>query len=159
MIGKKQEIIEWLYSDDYDELYEIKKYKKGRSLNANAYAWKLCNEIASSLGTTKEEIYKKVIREVGEFELIPVRKEAVSKFVKIWQSRGLGWICEVNQSKLKNFLNITAYYGSSVYDTKQMSRLINSLVEEAKMLGILTLDDLEINKLLEEYEKEQRKQQ
>ena len=153
MIGSPDNIIVWLTQQPDDKVFEIKEYRKKRSLNANSYAWVLCGAIANVLGSTKEEVYKKVIREVGEFEVVPIRRDAVEKFIKIWRSKGLGWLCDAKPSKLEGFVNVTVYYGSSVYDTQQMSRLINSLVEEAKILGIVTLDELKIKELLERYDK------
>lgn len=153
MIGSPDNIIVWLTQQPDDKVFEIKEYRKKRSLNANSYAWVLCGAIANVLGSTKEEVYKKVIREVGEFEVVPIRRDAVEKFIKIWRSKGLGWLCDAKPSKLKGFVNVTVYYGSSVYDTQQMSRLINSLVEEAKVLGIVTLDELKIKELIDRYDK------
>lgn len=153
MLGTPSEIIKYLYQQPQDDIFEIKKKKNKRSLNANGYAWKLCSEIANVLNITKEEVYKKVIKETGEFEVVPIKKEAVEMFVRGWTSKGIGWICDVESSKLKGYVNVVIYYGSSIYDTKQMSRLIDSLVQEAKMLGIVTLDELEIERLLEKYEK------
>lgn len=152
MIGKPREIIDFLLDQNSEDIFEIKKKKNLRSLNANSYAWKLCSEIAKILGITKEEVYKKVIKESGEFEVVPIKVEAVEMFVKSWTNKGLGWLCDIQKSKLKGYVNIVIYYGSSVYDTKQMSILIDSLVQEAKMLGIVTLDELEIERLLNEYE-------
>lgn len=152
MIGKPKEIIEFLLEQSQEELFEIKKKTNKRSLNANGYAWKLCSEISKTLGITKEEVYKKVIKESGEFDVVPIKKEALKMFVKAWTRKGLGWLCDFEKSKLKGYVNVVVYYGSSIYDTKQMSRLIDSLVQEAKMLGIVTLDDLEIERLLKEYE-------
>ena len=153
MIGSADNIIVWLTKQPDEKVFEIKEYRKKRSLNANSYAWVLCGAIANILGSTKEEVYKKVIREVGEFEVIPIRKDAVEKFIKIWRSKGLGWLCDAKPSKLDGYVNVTVYYGSSVYDTQQMSRLINSLVEEAKILGIVTLDELKIKELIDRYDK------
>lgn len=153
MIGNIEEVIEWITSQPEDKIFEVKEYKKKRSLNANSYAWVLCREIAKVLGITKEEVYKKIIKEVGEFEVIPIKKEAVAKFTKIWKSKGLGWLCDYTESKLKGYVNVVVYYGSSVYDTKQMSILIESLVQEAKMLGIATLDDIKIQDMLDRYER------
>lgn len=48
------------------------------------------------------------------------------------------------------------FYGSSVYDTAQMSALIESLVQEARQLGIETRPQEEIDSLLREYEMLQR---
>ena len=153
MIGNADEVILWIATQPEGKIFEVKEHKKGRSLNANSYAWVLCREIAKATDSTKEDVYKKVIRDVGEFEVIPIKQEAVSKFIKIWQSKGLGWVCDYGPSKLDGYVNVTAYYGSSIYDTQQMSRLINSLVEEAKILGIVTLDEIKINELLERYER------
>ena len=152
MLGKPKEIIDYLLEQNKDDIFEIKKRKSLRSLNANGYAWKLCSEIANVLGVTKEEVYKKIIKEAGEFEVVPIRREAVKMFISGWTRKGLGWLCDVQESKLQGYVNVVIYYGSSIYDTKQMSNLINSLVQEAKNLGIVTLDDLEIERLLEEYE-------
>lgn len=153
MLGKPKEIIDYLLEQNKDDIFEIKKRKSLRSLNANGYAWMLCSEIANVLGVTKEEVYKKIIKEAGEFEVVPIRREAVKMFISGWTRKGLGWLCDVQESKLQGYVNVVIYYGSSIYDTKQMSTLINSLVQEAKNLGIVTIDDLEIERLLEEYEK------
>ena len=153
MIGSADNIIIWLTQQPDDKIFEIREHRKKRSLNANSYAWVLCGAIANVLGSTKEEVYKKVIRDVGEFEVVPIRRDAVEKFIKIWRSKGLGWLCDAKPSKLEGFVNVTVYYGSSVYDTQQMSRLINSLVEEAKVLGIVTLDELKIKELIDRYDK------
>ncbi len=34
------------------------------------------------IGNTKEYVYKKTIREVGQFEIIPIRNDAVERWIK-----------------------------------------------------------------------------
>jgi hypothetical protein len=46
---------------------------------------------------------------------------------------------------------LQAYYGSSVYDTAEMSRLIDEAVSEAKRLGIETKPQWEIDSMLKEW--------
>ena len=46
---------------------------------------------------------------------------------------------------------VRAYYGSSQYNTKQMSRLIDMVVEGAKELGIETLTPEELARIKEEW--------
>jgi hypothetical protein len=41
--------------------------------------------------------------------------------------------------------------GSHTYNTKEMSKLINGTVSEAKEQGIETLDDIEIRRLVEQW--------
>lgn len=119
---------------------DIKKYRENRSLNANAYAWVLIDKIAKKLNTTKEEIYREVIKRVGVFEILPIKEIAVETFCRRWQSKGLGWVCDnLGACKtLKGYVNIVAYYGTSTYDTKEMSRFIDEVVAEAKSQNIQT---------------------
>ena len=42
------------------------------------------------------------------------------------------------QSKIEGCTNVVLYFGSSTYDSKQMSDLIDRLISEAKELGIET---------------------
>ena len=148
MIGTPEEISKYLWQLDKDKQYEIKEYKKKRSLDANAYCWVLCKKIADVLRITKEEVYVKAIHEVGKFEIVPIKDEAVDTFIKAWSLKGIGWICEVlNKSKLDGYTNLIAYYGSSIYDTKEMSVLIDNIVQEAKQLEIETMNPRELEQL------------
>ena len=49
--------------------------------------------------------------------------------------------------------NVITYYGSSVYNTAEMAKLIELLVQECKQLDIETKSDAEINSLLESWDK------
>lgn len=130
----------------------IQKRKKKRSLDANSYCWALCDLIAQKLHTTKVEIYQKAIKEVGVFDTIPVRDDAVERWIANWDKNGLGWVCElIGKSKWKGYTNIQIYFGSSTYGTKEMARLIDNLVFWAQELGIPTESKERIEKLKEEW--------
>jgi len=51
---------------------EVKQWRKGRSNDANKYAWVLCQKIAEKLSEesfhSKEDVYRKAIRECGSKE-------------------------------------------------------------------------------------------
>lgn len=132
---------------------EIKQHRNKRSLDANAYLWVLCQKIAEVIKSTKEEVYRKAIREVGQFEILAVREDATESFIRVWNSRGLGWYAEEMDSKIPGCKKIIAYYGSSVYDTKQMSVLIDYIVSECKELGIETMTPEELESLKEQWGK------
>ena len=51
--------------------------------------------------------------------------------------------------KLEGCKKIIAYYGSSCYDTKAMSVLIDYIVDDAKAIGVETLTPEEIEGLKE----------
>jgi hypothetical protein len=86
----------------------------------------------------KEEVYRRAIREVGEYEPLPIKNEAVDTFIQRWATKGVGWFAEViDDSKLTGYKLVFAYYGSSTYDTAAMSRLIDYLIDEAEQIGII----------------------
>ena len=130
----------------------IRTKKIKRSLDANAYLWVLCDEIAKKLHTTKEEVYKHHVQDVGVFDFLAIPTKAVPQFVKSWNEKGLGWFVRVyNDCKIPKCTKVCVYYGSSSYDSKQMARLVDSLVQEADALGIETKGKSELDKLHEEW--------
>lgn len=132
--------------------YEINHIRKRRSLDANAYCFVLLDKLSADLQTPKEELYRRYIKEIGGVsETVCVPNKAVDKLVGVWESRGLGWQTDTFPSKLEGCTNVILYYGSSVYDTKQMSRLIDSIVQDCVAIGIETKSEEEINSLLNEW--------
>ncbi len=131
----------------------LKKYRKKRSLDSNAYAWVLLGELQNTLNIPKEEIYRDLIKNIGSYEVVPVKNEAVEKFRQAWSKNGLGWVTETTKSKLEGFTNVITYYGSSTYNTAEMTRLIDLIVEECKQFEIETKPQEEIDSLLKEWDK------
>lgn len=133
---------------------EIKKHRERRSLDANAYCFVLCQKIAEKIHSTKELVYQKFIKEVGQFEIMPIKSEAVNRWIEVWQSKGLGWCAEVlEDSKLPGYKKVISYYGSSVYDVREMSVLINEIVTMCHELEIETRPEEEIKSMCERYGK------
>lgn len=133
---------------------ELKKYRKQRSSDANSYCWVLCDKIAKTMqgGISKEDIYKDAISYVGTFEPMIIEEKAFEKFKDIWQKQGLGYLVK-EVSRKDKCIKVFAYYGSSSYDSKEMSKLIEFIVEQAKGLNIETLSDEEVKSLLESWDK------
>lgn len=133
----------------------IKKFFRKRSLDANAYCWVLCDKIAKELskdGTvlTKENIYQDRILQIGTFEPMIIEERAFENFKRIWEKQGLGFLVQ-EVSKKDKCVKIHCYYGSSTYNTKEMSLLINLLVQLAESLNIETKTEAEIKSLLEQW--------
>jgi len=130
--------------------YSIDKARKRRSLDANAYLWVLVGKIAAEVSLPSDDVYRNAIRDAGEFTPLPIRADAVDEFSRIWSSHGTGWFVDVlDDSKLHGYKLVRAYNGSSTYDTKQMSRLIDYVVQDAKALGIETMTPQELDRLKE----------
>lgn len=103
MVGTIDNVIKYLLDQDKNKQYEVKVYKPKRSLDSNAYAWVLLGKLQDKLHIPKEEIYRDLIRNIGSYEIVPVRDEAVEKFRQAWSKNGLGWITETTKSKLERF--------------------------------------------------------
>lgn len=130
----------------------LKRYEKPRSLNANAYAWVLMDKVARKLQISKEEVYTRAIKQVGVFEPISVDVAAYERFKRNWERQGLGWLVDkMMDDGVKVYFN--AYYGSSVYSSSEMARLIDWIVEEAKSQGIDTMTPAERARLIDEWGK------
>ena len=129
---------------------EVKEHRKKRSLDANAYAWVLINKLAEVIRIPPEEVYRQAIRNVGgNSEVFPIKEGAADHFIRIWEAKGTGWPCvDLGPSKIPGYRNVMAYFGSSTYDTEQMSRLIDNLVQDCKALDIEVKSDEEIASLM-----------
>lgn len=142
---------------DIEYTVEIKRKSKKRSLNANAYCWSLCQRIAKELSKTgyigKEEVYRKAILDSQQGEPVGVPNNRLDSFIRKWQSNGIGWICVIDDNeRLSGVKRVYLYAGSSTYNTAEMSRLIECLVDECNQLGI-TLEPSEyIQSLIDEWD-------
>ena len=142
----------------YDELHEVdvdvtvKKHREKRSLDANAYAWVLMDKLAEATGMPTSEVYRQAVKDVGgNTEIVCVREKAVQKLCDGWNKNGIGWQTEVMDSKIDGCKNVVLYYGSSTFDTKQMSRLIDNIVQDCKAVGIETLTPQQLDVLKEDW--------
>ena len=101
-----------------DKLYdlEVKEHREKRSLDANAMAWSLINQIADVLRIPPIEVYRQTIQDIsGNNEVLPIREEAVEQFKNAWSHQGIGWICkDMGKSKINGYrnLNIFCKFGS-----------------------------------------------
>lgn len=142
MIGKPEEIIRWLFNQDRDKVFEVKEHHEKRSLNANAYAWSLIGKIADVVRSSKDEVYLMMLKRYGQSEMVSVLSDIdISGYFKYYE--------EVGRATLqgKEFTHYRVYKGSSEYDSREMSILIDGIVSEAKELDIETLPPCEVDRL------------
>jgi hypothetical protein len=127
---------------------EIKPYRARRSLDANAYAWVLMDRLAEKLNESKENIYREYIRNIGgNSEIVCVKNSAVERLCDGWSKNGIGWQTDTFTSKLEGCTNVILYYGSSTYDSAQMARLLDLIIQDCKEQGIPTETPDEIARL------------
>ena len=133
----------------YEKLsIEVKPFKARRSLDANAYCWVLIDKLAEKLGESKEAVYRQYITNIGgNSEVVCVKDHAVDRLCAGWNRNGIGWVTETFDSKLEGCTNVILYYGSSVYDSAQMARLLDLIIQDCKEQGIPTETPSEIARL------------
>ena len=144
----------FIASMEPDKTYalELKQHRDRRSLDANSYCWVLIGKLSAALNQPKEQIYREMIRDIGDnFETVCVKSDALESLCNCWEKHGLGWITERFHSKIPGCSNVNLYYGSSEYDTKQMSRLIDAVIAECKSAGIQTETPEELARMKEEW--------
>lgn len=134
---------------------EIKRHRRKRSLDANAFCWAMCKDIGDAMTPPipKEDVYRAAIRDVGDYYPLPIREDKVEAFQQIWSKNGTGWFADVtDKSKTPGYVLVFAYYGTSTYDSKQMSRLIDYLVQDMNAMGIpIPMGKAEQARLLQEW--------
>lgn len=169
MIGKLKDLLrlsggEWLVSfttrDDPGQIFddlkeqavkvEIKKASKHRSLSANAFAWVLIDQIAEKTRLPQTEVYRNAIREIGGVsDFYGMKEEAYPAFCELWTAGHQGRQVEIIPGSTKpGWINVRAYKGSSDFDSRQMARLIDSLIQDAEQLGIPTMPDKEVERMV-----------
>ena len=130
--------------------------KKPRSLDANAYAWVLIGKLASKIGVPRDSIYRQLLRQLGtNYEHMYIASAACDDFDRHWSSKGLGWFTEYTGTILSTgedtLCGVFAYYGSSVFDTEQMSRFIDLIVQECREQEIETMTPQQLDALKERW--------
>lgn len=147
--GTKAEISQFLYKLDKDIIWDIKieKHRNKRSLNANNYAWALITEIANVMRESKEKIYFDMLKDYGQRDYVSMLISVpIGNYYKYYEEQG------TFKNAGNTFKSYLIYKGTSCYDSREMSIFIEGLVQEAKNLGIETLEDKEIKRMIDEME-------
>ena len=142
MIGNTKAIIEYLFNQDKDKLYEIKEHRAKRTLTQNAYYWVLVNELANCLRKSKEEVHFDLLRDYSQVALVTLKSNVdIKGYIRYYEFERETIISNVKFNIYK------VYKGSSEMDKKEFSILLDGLIQEAQQQGIPTLTPNEIAKL------------
>lgn len=127
----------------------VKQYREKRSLDSNAYAWVLMQKIAEAVHSDKWSVYLEMLEKYSRaFTHVIVRPDVVPRFEAEWRTvRNLGEITVNGQTGIQ----LQLYFGSSTFDTKEMSVFIDGLLEECRQLEIETLPPNEIERMKREW--------
>lgn len=151
MIGKPEDIIKYLFTQDREKLFEISEHREKRSRNANALLWACLGEIAREIGSDKWEVYLQMLKRYGTYTYICVKPKAVEAVKKQWrESEEIGKVM-INGEEAVQML---CYYGSSTYNTKEFSALLTGVISEMREMGLMSPTDYEMQNALKEWEKQ-----
>lgn len=104
------------------------------------------------------EIYKGIVREIGPYKEFTMTTDEAKTFRVVWERLGIGWPVEqVDYTPDGDRVVLRAYYGSSTYNTKQMSLLIDRVIQDCQAVGIETMSDRERSLLLEDWDAQRNK--
>lgn len=142
MIGKAIDLIQFLYNQDKDKIFEVKEKRKKRSLSQNAYAWELITQIGNVLRKSKEEIYLDMLKDYGQSEVVSILSSINPEgYFKYYEEIGTGIVND------KEFTHYKIFKGSSEFDSKEMTIFIDGIISECKDLGIETMTPEQISLL------------
>lgn len=149
--GKARQVIDGLPAGKVYDV-EIKQHREKRSLDANAYFHVLVSKIAEALNIGFEECKTALVTEYGAFERddegvkvgfkLPASVDVskIYRYVKCFDTR------EENGKLFNCYL---VFKHTHMMDTKEMSRLIDGAVQEAKALEIETLPPAKLAAMVE----------
>lgn len=132
---------------------EAKKYREKRSLDANALLWLCLGRIADALRADKWNIYLQMLKRYGKFTYICVKPNVVDAVKQQWRECEVIGEVDINGQKAVQML---CYFGSSTYDTKEFSSLLDGVISEMKEMGIETPTSEEMRRAIELWEKQRK---
>lgn len=141
---------------EYD--VEIKPHKKKRSLDANAMYWSVAALLAQKLNIPVDEVYRHHIHDMSIYQQFCIEEKAVDAMARQWCSGHYGRMLEVKAPSRDHdgYVWVHAYYGSSDFDTAEMSRLIDNLLQDCKDQGVEVPPPQRIQSLLDEWDEARR---
>lgn len=142
LIGKKLRVI-------------AKIFRQKRSLDSNAYAWHLMQEIAESIGSTKDAVYIDMLQKYSRaFTHMIVHPEVIPRLAEDYRV-----VIDLGEVLVNGKIGhqIQLYFGSSKFDTKEMSVFLDGIISECRDLGIDVIPQSDIDKLNAEWDVARKK--
>lgn len=127
------------------------KYRQKRSMDANALMWACLGQIASALNADKWDIYLKMLKRYGKYTYICVKPSVVEAVKAQWRECEEVGEVDINGQKA---IQMLCYFGSSTYDTKEFTVLLDGIINEMKDMGLETPTSEDMRRSIEQWEKQ-----
>ena len=150
MVGKTKELIRWLLEQPEEKKWKITEYRQKRSLNANAFFHVLCQKIAEATHQSLTSVKNQLLADYGQ---IDTDMGTVILLDDIdWKSTPYMHLLPTSATRVLDNGKLYRVYwiirGSHTYDTREMSRLIEGAVTEAKELDIETMTPDQLKRMM-----------
>lgn len=146
--------------ENKDLKVNIVQWREKRSLNANALFYLMVDKLANALRVSKPYIHNLMLRKYGELQRIDERPvwvilpetEEVSKKVDEDDSLHLKPTSEIKEGKDgRMYRTYLLLKGSHELDTKGMAILLDGTLDEARQVGIDTMNPEEVRQIKERW--------
>ena len=131
---------------------ELKEYRKTRSLDQNALYWAVLGQLAKELGISNPEAHNLMLRRYGQLErygeqlvyvVLPDDEDSARK-ADAAETYHLKPTSQTRTGKDgREYRTWMLLRGSSTYDTAEMTRLIDGLLDECRQIGLDVLTEQE----------------
>lgn len=140
MTGKALTIINWLYDQDKEKLFEIKEHKQKRKLNQNDKYWKLINELSRKTKISVSELHFDMLKNYSVRYEILVPRETLLRGIEYYEKKST----IKKGDKLFDVYHV--YTPSHELKTDEFAILLDGLCRECQQQGIETRSPEEIEK-------------
>lgn len=147
---------------DKDLSVVLKQFRQKRSLDANSMYWVLLTQLADKIGVSNPFMHNQLLRRYGQPQVVDDKMVYLvlpdsDEGAKIADEAETFHIKPTSQVKAgvdgRQYRTYILLKGSSEFNTKEMSTLINGLVDECKQVGIETITPAELERMMELYDK------
>ena len=167
MTGNAVQIVSYLMTADREKVWDLREHRERRSLTQNGYYWKLLTLTADKLRMSKPELHNRMLRSYGQKQYIggllvripiPDTDEAEETALAS-ETFHIQPTSDVKTGKDgRQYRTYLMLRGSSDYDTREMSVLLDGMINEAQQQGIETITPMELERIRrDEREAEARK--
>lgn len=148
MTGTPKQIVQWLFGQDRNKLFDVTEHREKRSKDANALLWACLGELAGALRSDKWAVYLQMLKRYGTFTYICVKPKAVEAVKKQWREcEEIGTINIDGEEAVQ----MLCYFGSSTMNSKEFSILLDGVISEMKEMG-LDVPDKDLERVIKQLE-------
>lgn len=112
----------------------VDKFRDKRSADANNFLWQCIQKLADALELSNYGTYLRELKRYGKCESYLVKKVALDDIRRMWKFTEV--IDEYTNEDGEECCELLCFYGTSSYNSKEFSRLINGVISDLKDIGI-----------------------